>query len=177
MGHVNGVTDGIATASQETSAGNRDLSQRTEHAAGQLPQTASTMEELTGTVQQTAGSASTANQPATEARASATKGGSVVSNVTTTMGAIDEASARIAEIVGVMGEIVGSVCRVSEIIGHIAAAAEEQSQGLGQGNGAVAQLDHMTQQNASLVEESTAATESLKGQAASLTESMRQFRL
>ena len=56
-----------------------------------------------------------------------------------------------------MGEIVASVQRVSDIIGEISAAAGEQSSGIGQVNGAVTELDQMTQQNASLVEQSSAA--------------------
>ncbi len=55
-----------------------------------------------------------------------------------------------------MSEIVGSVQRVSDIIGEITAASPEQSEGIGQVNTAVTQLDQMTQQNAALVEESAA---------------------
>ena len=52
-----------------------------------------------------------------------------------------------------LDEIVSSVKRVSDIIGEITAASTEQSQGIGEINGAVNQLDQMTQQNAALVEE------------------------
>ncbi|MCE1192100.1 MAG: methyl-accepting chemotaxis protein [Acidovorax sp.] len=76
-----------------------------------------------------------------------------------------------------MTEIVGSVRRVTDIIGEISAAASEQSQGIGQVNVAVSQLDQMTQQNAALVEESTAAAESLKEQAVRLSEVVGAFRL
>jgi len=76
-----------------------------------------------------------------------------------------------------MNEIVASVRRVSDIIGEITAAAAEQSAGLGQVNGSVGQLDQMTQQNAALVEQSAAAAESLKGQAARLSELVSLFRL
>jgi len=76
-----------------------------------------------------------------------------------------------------MAEIVQSVQRVSDVIGEITAAAAEQSSGIGQVNSAVGQLDLMTQQNAALVEESTAAAESLKDQAASLTGLVGRFRL
>jgi hypothetical protein len=69
-----------------------------------------------------------------------------------------------------MSEIVGSVQRVTDIIGEITAAASEQSDGIGLINSSVVQLDSMTQQNASLVEESAAAAESLKMQAASLSQ-------
>ncbi len=76
-----------------------------------------------------------------------------------------------------MTEIVSSVQRVTDIIGEITAAASEQSDGIGQVNTAVVQLDQMTQQNAALVEESAAAAESLKDQATRLAEVVRTFKL
>jgi len=76
-----------------------------------------------------------------------------------------------------MSEIVGSVQRVSDIIGEITAASGEQSDGIGQVNVAVNQLDQMTQQNAALVEESAAAAESLKDQANRLSQVVQIFRL
>ena len=76
-----------------------------------------------------------------------------------------------------MDEIVSSVQRVSDIIGEITAASAEQSDGIGQINGAVTQLDQMTQQNAALVEESAAAAQSLKQQAARLASVVDTFRL
>jgi methyl-accepting chemotaxis protein len=76
-----------------------------------------------------------------------------------------------------MTEIVGSVQRVTDIIGEITAASTEQSNGIGQINVAVVQLDQMTQQNAALVEESAAAAESLREQAASLANVVSVFRL
>jgi methyl-accepting chemotaxis protein len=76
-----------------------------------------------------------------------------------------------------MSEIVSSVNRVSDIIAEISAAASEQSQGIGQINSAVAQLDQMTQQNSALVEESTAAAESLKEQAMLLANAVNTFKL
>ncbi len=89
-----------------------------------------------------------------------------------------ESGVRLVESAGTtMGDIVGSVQRVSDIIGEITAATAEQSSGIGLVNGAVTQLDEMTQQNAALVEESAAAAESLKDQATRLAETVRSFRL
>jgi methyl-accepting chemotaxis protein len=76
-----------------------------------------------------------------------------------------------------MTEIVGSVQRVSDIIGEISAAAMEQSQGIEQVNTSVVQLDQMTQQNAALVEQSTAAAESMKEQAQRLAVLVGTFKL
>jgi methyl-accepting chemotaxis protein len=75
-----------------------------------------------------------------------------------------------------MSEIVSSVQRVTDIIGEISAAASEQSDGIGQVNTAVTQLDQMTQQNAALVEQATAAADSMREQAARLSEAIAVFR-
>ncbi|OYU26804.1 MAG: chemotaxis protein [Burkholderiales bacterium PBB2] len=89
-----------------------------------------------------------------------------------------EVGSKLVEAAGAsMNDIVSSVQRVTDIIGEITAAASEQSDGIGQVNGAVVQLDQMTQQNAALVEESAAAAESLKDQAHRLTEVVSVFRL
>jgi methyl-accepting chemotaxis protein len=89
-----------------------------------------------------------------------------------------EVGARLVEEAGAtMSEIVASVQRVSDIVNEISAAATEQSAGIGQVNVAVTQLDQMTQQNAALVEESTAAAESLKEQALRLSGVVGAFRL
>jgi methyl-accepting chemotaxis protein len=76
-----------------------------------------------------------------------------------------------------MKDIVASVQRVGDIIGEITAAATEQSAGIGQVNGSVGEIDRMTQQNAALVEQSAAAAESLREQAARLSQVVQQFRL
>ena len=76
-----------------------------------------------------------------------------------------------------MGEIVEQVRRVTDLIAEIASAAIEQSSGIGQINDAVAQMDRVTQQNAALVEQSAAAAESLKDQAARLAQAVAVFRV
>ena len=89
-----------------------------------------------------------------------------------------ESGSRLVQDAGAtMTEIVASVQRVTDIIGEISAAATEQSQGIGAINGAVTELDQMTQQNAALVEESAAAAESLKEQAKRLAAVVSKFRL
>jgi methyl-accepting chemotaxis protein len=88
---------------------------------------------------------------------------------------VETGSRLVADAGQTMSEIVGSVQRVSDIIGEITAAAGEQSDGIGQVNVAVTQLDQMTQQNAALVEESAAAAESLKDQAVRLDQVVRVF--
>jgi len=76
-----------------------------------------------------------------------------------------------------MTEVVSSIRRVTDIMGEITAASIEQSQGVAQVGDAVTQMDKATQQNAALVEESAAAAESLKVQAAQLVDVVAVFKL
>ena len=93
------------------------------------------------------------------------------------VGKVETGSRLVAQAGSTIGEIVANAEKVSAFISDITTAAQEQSQGIGQVNAAVSQLDQMTQQNAALVEESAAAAESLKDQAARLAEVVRVFRL
>jgi methyl-accepting chemotaxis protein len=76
-----------------------------------------------------------------------------------------------------MQDIVAQVQRVSQLITEISSASGEQSQGIGEVGAAMNRLDTVTQQNSALVEESAAAAESLKQQAAKLAEVVSVFRL
>jgi methyl-accepting chemotaxis protein len=97
--------------------------------------------------------------------------------IDTSVEKVQTGSRQVADAGATMQEIVASVRRVSDIVGEITASASEQSQGIGQVNAAVTQLDQMTQQNAALVEQSTAAAESLKDQAARLAQVVGAFRV
>jgi methyl-accepting chemotaxis protein len=89
-----------------------------------------------------------------------------------------DAGTRLVDAAGqTMEEIVASVKKVSDLIAEIAAASQEQSSGIDQVNTAVNQMDQVVQQNASLVEEATAATESMKHQAAVLLQMVSRFKL
>ncbi len=74
-------------------------------------------------------------------------------------------------------EIVGSVKKVSDIVGEINAASDEQASGIEQINSAVTQMDKSTQQNAAMVEQAAAAAESMSDQARLLTELVSFFRV
>ncbi len=76
-----------------------------------------------------------------------------------------------------MGEIVNSVKRVTDIMSEIAAASQEQSSGIDQVNQAIAQMDDVTQQNAALVEQAAAASESLQDQAGQLAQTVSVFKM
>lgn len=76
-----------------------------------------------------------------------------------------------------MRDIIGAVTRVTDIMGEIAAASDEQSKGIDQVGQAVTQMDEVTQQNAALVEQAAAAAQSLDDQAAKLHAAVTVFRL
>lgn len=76
-----------------------------------------------------------------------------------------------------MSEIVTAVSHVTDIMGEIASASDEQSRGISQVSQAVSEMDGVTQQNASLVQEASAAAASLEEQAARLTQAVAVFRL
>ena len=251
VGRVRAGTETLSVASREIASGHADLSRRTESQAASLEETASSMEELTGTVRQNADNARLANRLVGTTSEIAVRGGQVVGEVVATMATIKASSNRIADITGVidgiafqtnilalnaaveaarageqgrgfavvasevrslaqrsasaakeikmliedsvsqvdaggalvseagrtMGDIVAAVGRVAGIMGEIAEASAEQTAGIEQVNQAIAQMDEITQQNAALVEQATAATESLQHQAAELVDAVSVFRV
>ncbi|MTW14506.1 methyl-accepting chemotaxis protein [Pseudoduganella eburnea] len=76
-----------------------------------------------------------------------------------------------------MDEVVASITSVSDIMSEITAASAEQSTGIDQVNQAIGEMDHVTQQNAALVEEAAAAAESLQEQASQLSSLVAVFTL
>jgi len=76
-----------------------------------------------------------------------------------------------------LAEIVLSVKKMTDIIAEIAAASREQTSGIGRVNSAITSLDTATQQNAALVEESSAASRAMEEQASLLTQRAEQFRI
>ncbi len=91
---------------------------------------------------------------------------------------LTEAGAAQASDVGRNMDVMKDAIRqVSDLVGEIAAAAVEQSQGIAQVHQAVNQMDDVTQQNAALVEEASAAAQSLQEQASTLTALVGKFRV
>jgi methyl-accepting chemotaxis protein len=123
------ATESINTAAKEIASGNTDLSQRTEEQASSLEETASSMEELTSTVKQNAENAKQANQLAIGASDVAVKGGSVVSQVVTTMSSINESSKKIVDIISVIDGIAFQTNILALNAAVEAARAGEQGRG------------------------------------------------
>ncbi len=249
--NIRSTAHAIHHAASEISAGNNDLSRRTETQASNLEETAASMQELSVAVGNNARTAKEATHRAHAASGAAAKGGNVVSQVVHTMEEITAASRQIADIIGVidgiafqtnilalnaaveaaragehgrgfavvasevralagrssaaakeikalinasvdkvdvgrrlvseagasMHDIVGQVKYVAELIGNISATAAEQTHGIEQINQAIAELDRVTQQNAALVEEAAAASDSMRQQAKRLVEVVGVFKL
>jgi methyl-accepting chemotaxis protein len=116
-----------------------------------------------------------------EVRSLAKRSAEAASEIKTLIGAsvekVEAGTRQVAEAGTTIGEIVANAQKISSLIHHITTAANEQSQGIGQVNGAVGELDQMTQQNAALVEESAAAAQSLQDQAQKLAGVVATFRL
>jgi methyl-accepting chemotaxis protein len=122
-------TSQIEMASSEIATGNLDLSSRTEQQASALEETASAMEELTSTVRQNADNARQANQLAVSASDVATQGGMVVNQVIATMGAINESSRKIVDIISVIDGIAFQTNILALNAAVEAARAGEQGRG------------------------------------------------
>ena len=236
---------------QQTVQESIELSRRTEAQAAALEETASSMEQLTSTVTNSAENAAQAEKLAGRARTRSEQGGRVVQEAAAAMDAIHASSQRIAAIIGVIDEIAfqtnllalnaaveaarageqgrgfavvaaevrklsqrsadaakeikkliaDSVTQVTEgshlvkqsgqalqeiiletrkvtdIVAEIAAATREQSCGIEQVNQAIQQMDQVTQQNATLAEDATTASQALSRQAVELQRLMDFFKL
>ena len=97
--------------------------------------------------------------------------------ITTSVAKVGAGTEQVAQAGATMQEIVAGIERVARIVDEIASASREQSLGLAQINQAVSHLDGVTQQNAALVEETSAASGSLQEQARQLAGMAAQFRL
>ncbi|WP_447777358.1 methyl-accepting chemotaxis protein [Variovorax boronicumulans] len=118
---------------------------------------------------------------ASEVRSLAQRSAAAAKEIKTLIGdsveKVEEGSKQVAEAGRTMEEIVGSVKRVTDIMGEITAASQEQTSGIEQINQAITQMDQVTQQNAALVEEASAAAQSLQEQAGALVQAVSVFKL
>ena len=111
------------------------------------------------------------------ARRSADAAKEIKSLIGASVGKVEDGAKLVASAGQTMEDILSQTKRVSDLIGELSAAALEQTGGISQVNAAVTQLDRVTQQNAALVEESSAAAESLRSQAQTLVQAVSIFTL
>ncbi|AUX93810.1 methyl-accepting chemotaxis protein [Mixta gaviniae] len=90
---------------------------------------------------------------------------------------VDTGSALVGTAGETMSDIVSAVTRVTDIMGEIASASDEQSRGIDQVGLAVTEMDRVTQQNAALVEESASAAAALEEQASRLSHAVSVFKV
>jgi methyl-accepting chemotaxis protein-1 (serine sensor receptor) len=118
---------------------------------------------------------------ASEVRSLAQRSSSAAKEIKELIGAsverVFEGSALAGEAGTTMGEVLHAVSKVRDIMNEIAAASGEQSHGIEQLSQAIAQMDRVTQQNAALVEEAAAASQSLDEQGRRLTKAVSFFRV
>ena len=129
VGKVRLGAEQIASASQQISAGNLDLCQRTEEQAASLAGTATSMDQLTATVRQNADNARQANQLAVSASNVAQRGGATVAQVIERMDAISQSSRKISDITGVIDGIAFQTNILALNAAVEAARAGEQGRG------------------------------------------------
>jgi methyl-accepting chemotaxis protein len=97
--------------------------------------------------------------------------------ISTSVTRVEQGTALVDQAGNTMQDVVASIRRVTDIMGEISAASQEQSLGVAQVGEAVASLDQTTQQNAALVEQMAAAASSLNSQAGDLVHAVATFKL
>jgi methyl-accepting chemotaxis protein-1 (serine sensor receptor) len=97
--------------------------------------------------------------------------------INTSVERVEQGTVLVDKAGGTMTEVVTSIRRVTDIMGEISAASDEQAAGVAQVGEAVQSMDQVTQQNAALVEQMAAAASSLKGQAQELVQVVATFKL
>ena len=123
------------------------------------------------------GFAVVANEVRNLAQRSATAAREIKQLITTSSSRIDEGVSLVQETGTVIDEVLESFHKVTQLVGDISTASQEQASGVDQVALAIGQMDEVTQQNAALVEEAAAAAESLEEQAQSLVRSVSTFKL
>ena len=123
------------------------------------------------------GFAVVAGEVRTLAQRSASAAKEVKELITSSVESVAKGSEQVERAGATMSDIVQSVRQLTDIMGEIASASDEQGTGIEQVNVAVGQMDSVTQQNAALVEQASAAAQAMAHQATSLRQAVSVFKL
>ena len=206
VGQVRQGADGVASASSQIASGNLDLSSRGGQVVDQVVGTMGDIHEASRKIvdiigvidaiafqtnilalnaaveaaragEQGRGFAVVASEVRTLAQRSADAAKQIKDLITASVERVDAGNTLVEEAGVVMRDVVAGVRRVTDIVGEISAASQEQTQGLEQVQHAITQMDAVTQQNAALVEEAAAATRALEAQSVQLVQAMVHFQV
>ena len=183
---VRGAAQQVELASAEIAQGNADLSGRTEQQAARLQESASSIKQLSAGVRLNAQRAARAGElgrgfavVAGEVRPLAQHSDGAAkescSLISTSVETTEAGTAKVQAAGKTMQRIVDGIGRATTVMSEIASACQQQAQEVLQMDSAVAGLDRSTQQNAALVEQASAATESLKDQSQRLVQWLDRF--
>ena len=123
------------------------------------------------------GFAVVAGEVRTLAQRSATAAKEIKGLIDTSVAHVGNGSVLVRQAGQTMNDVVSSVQRVTDIMAEISAASQEQTVGIEQVNQTVVQMDEVTQQNAALVEEASAAAHAMQHQAVALADAVSAFKL
>ena len=123
------------------------------------------------------GFAVVASEVRTLAQRSADAAKQIKDLITASVERVDAGNTLVEEAGVVMRDVVAGVRRVTDIVGEISAASQEQTQGLEQVQHAITQMDAVTQQNAALVEEAAAAMRAVEARSVQLVQAMAHFQV
>jgi methyl-accepting chemotaxis protein len=150
LDEVRAASDTVASAAQQLASASEEISSGAQEQASSLEETAASLEEMTATIKQNADNAQQASQLAGGARASAENGGQVVSDAVGAMGAINESSKRIADIITTIDEIAFQTNLLALNAAVEAARAGEQGRGFAV---VAAEVRNLAQRSASAAKE------------------------
>jgi methyl-accepting chemotaxis protein len=150
LDEVRAASDTVASAAQQLASSSEEISSGAQEQASSLEETAASLEEMTATIKQNADNAQQASQLASGARGTAENGGQVVSDAVTAMGAINESSNRIAEIITTIDEIAFQTNLLALNAAVEAARAGEQGRGFAV---VAAEVRNLAQRSASAAKE------------------------
>ncbi|MGV2290029.1 methyl-accepting chemotaxis protein [Trinickia sp. YCB016] len=189
----------LAVSATDMADTGNDAVQGMVHTIGQISGSSSKISEITGVIEgiafqtnilalnaaveaarageQGRGFAVVASEVRSLAQRSAAAAKEIKELIGSSVAMIHDGAQQATEVGETMGRVKQAIKQVSDIVGEIAAASEEQSTGIEQVNQAVTQMDDVTQQNAALVEQAAAAAQSLEEQALKLSAMLAVFKL